>query len=1244
MKKKIGTSLAILLAFIFLSLELSALPVAQLDDISFEHISVGQGLSQSTVFCILQDRQGFMWFGTQHGLNRYDGHNFKVYDFNPKDPHSLGHNLVLSLYEDREGILWVGTWGGGLNRFDPKTEKFYRYKYKPDDPSYLSNGTVNTIFEDKSGILWIGTNNGVIKFDRESKIFTPYLDKSVTPDSQDGRRVSAIYLDESDILLIGTDDGLYKYDREKDKFILFTCEGTKDSSLPKMRTIYGDNGGALWIGSSDGLYKFKRQNERLFHSRTPSSNLNILYGKQISTFFRDSSGILWIGTQGDGLFLLDPQGEKTLHHTQTANDPGSINNNDIRAIYEDKTGVIWIGTNGGGLNKFDPRRKKFRLYRNIPGNANSLNNNDVLVIRMSRSGAVWIGTRGGGLNKFESRKNKFTHYRIPDVVTKSKRKNEIRAICEDNSGKLWVGTQGAGLYIFDPEKERFEPYIDSSIGREAYILSIFKDQDGELWIGSMEGGLTRMQQDGGESENFEDKLSHEQVFAIFEDKAGILWIGTGNGGLNKFDRENGTFVHYKPSKQDPNSISHNFITAIYEDKAGRFWIGTNGGGLNKFDREKKLFTIYTTENGLPNNVIYDILEDKTGNLWLSTNKGLSRFNPKTNSFRNYTVRDGLQDYEFNRRAACKCEGNKIYIGGVNGFNIFDPEELGGDLPAPPVVFTAFKKLDEDFELGAPIYQIKELEMSYRDSISIEFAALCFSDPEKNQYAYKLEPVNQEWIHLGNKHDIILTNLEPDDYTLRIKGSNDEGIWNEEGASIRIKVNPPFWATKWFQGLFFMTILSSVIGFAVWRIKNVEKKKEDAERQKEQLSNAYTLLKEQVDERERAEAKQRESEQLYRTLFDTSPDAIMLCDIKGKIIMPNQQTSILLGYSADEMVKKEKYIFRLLTREDREKARKNARQALRTRITRNIEFDLIAKDGTKIPADISTSLIKDDEGNPKFFLEIIRDIREHKKAEKREKQQREKMIQMDKMASLGTLVSGVAHEINNPVNVIKLNTEIFSRAWESSMPVLDEHYNKSRDFEMAGLPYLESKSRLEGLIIGSMESAKRIKEIVDELKNFSRPEESFTREIVDINKVIQSSVSLTNNMIKKATNNFSIVLPDNLPSIEGNSQKLERVFINLIQNAVQALPSNDKARGIYISTEYKKTQKKIEVKVRDEGKGIEDKDLKFIMDPFYTTKRDEGGTGLGLYISMQIIGDHGGKMDFKSTPGKGTTVIVLLPVK
>ncbi|MFC2146629.1 two-component regulator propeller domain-containing protein, partial [Acidobacteriota bacterium] len=467
-----GQSAALILLLLFSTLIFPGDISSNPDDIKFEQVSIEQGLSQGTVFCIIQDEKGFLWVGTQDGLNRYDGHTFKVYNHDPRNPESLSHDYVLTIFEDSNHILWIGTGGGGLNKFDRKTGKFSSYKKIPGISNSLSNNNVPAICEDRSNNLWIATNRGVNKFDTTGKKFTPY---------HADKRINSILRDKFGILWIGTDKGLYYYNQEIDDFAVFKCKNKnelKDSIPQNMRVIYEDKEGHLWIGTDAGLYKFIRENDRISHDMEITGKMDKLNDEQISSIFEDSSGKLWIGTQSNGLFIFDPKEKKLIACKNKKDEPDSLSKNLVISIYEDGSGLVWIGTDGGGLNKFDPKRKKFNLYRNITDKDDSLSHDDIMAICKGKDGVIWIGTMGKGFDQFNSNakenEKKFYNFKIPFKVSNNKNRHQITAICEDHNGIVWLGTKEAGLYGFNPKDKSFKHYKEH-IKENADIVCIVED-------------------------------------------------------------------------------------------------------------------------------------------------------------------------------------------------------------------------------------------------------------------------------------------------------------------------------------------------------------------------------------------------------------------------------------------------------------------------------------------------------------------------------------------------------------------------------------------------------------------------------------------------------------------------------------------------------------------------------------------------------------------------------------------------
>ncbi len=855
------------------------------NNIHFQHITINDGLSQNTVNCILQDSKGFMWFGTNDGLNRYDGYNYKVYKFDAEDVNSLSNNYIHSIIMDRSGIIWIGTYGGGLNRFDREKEQFVRYQVDPDNLNSLSNNFIYSVFEDHLGALWIGTLDGLNKLIPSEEEGTPptfihYRNDLKNPKSLSCDIVVSVYEDQSGDLWIGTwGSGLNRFDRHTEEFIHYQHNPNDPFSLSHNRiwSINEDRTGSLWIATDGGgLNRFDKQTEKFHRYQNDPDDPNSLNCDVVVTIYKNRSGCFWIGTDGGGLNYFDLKTEQFIHYENNLTDPNSLSHNVVRSIWEDKFGILWIGTLGG-LDKFDPDKVQFAHYQKEPGNSNSLSHNEIRAIYEDKENVLWIGTDGGGLNCLDRKTGQFIHYRHDPSNSCSLSDDVVLSIYKDRSDVLWLGTYMGGLNRFDQKTKRFihyqnDPDNPNSIS-DNFVRCIYEDRSGVLWIGiSTNGGLNRFNQKTQKfirylhDPNKPHSLSHNGVSTLYEDRLDRFWVGTFGGGLNRFDRKKKQFIHFKNDPNDSNSLSDNRVYSIHEDSSGVLWIGT-GGGLNRFDPEKRTFQHYKVKDGLPNDVIYGILEDDHGNLWLSTNNGLSKFNPITETFKNYNIDDGLQSNGFYLGAYYKTRKEEMVFGGINGFNIFYPDSIKDNLHAPPVVITDFQIFNKSVPIGEKedrsailkksITETKEIELSYKNKvISFEFAALHYASPDKNEYAYMMQGFEKDWNYVGNRRFASYTNLPPGDFIFWVKASNNDGIWNEEGISLRITIAPPFWKTWWFLTLGIVLLIGFTFSIYRVRVQSIQKRNRELEakvnKQTYELKNTNKTLRKEVAVRKRME--------------------------------------------------------------------------------------------------------------------------------------------------------------------------------------------------------------------------------------------------------------------------------------------------------------------------------------------------------------------------------------------------------
>jgi two-component system sensor histidine kinase ChiS len=829
--------------------------VSQGHDVRFEHLTVDQGLPSNSVWGIFQDSRGFIWFGTSDaGLCKFDGYSFTVYKHDPLDSNSIRGNNIAEIDEDRSGNLWLrsngsypmkfdratgkftwyagiqprdmredvsgalwfATFGGGLNKFDRTTGTFTRYS--------VSRDTLYSVCADPDDgrILWVGTARGLDRFDTENGTSTHYEHGS-------RNRVNTIRRDKSGMLWIGTDEGLYKFNRATGMFSHYTIDKRMSGGLGNnIGLIFEDKKGLLWVSTGDGLFRFERGTETFKkYLATTYSGYGIMI--PVRSLVEDSRGELWVGTFGGGVGRYDRAKDKFTLYINDPKDPYSLNDNLVTTIYKDKSGTLWIGTHWGGLNKLDRARKAFSHYTQEPADPKSLSQKVVTGLVEDRSGVLWVGTMCG-LNRFNRETETFTDYIHDPHNPRSLSSNAVRSVVEDSKGTIWVGTVGSGLDRLDPVENgrtdragaNFTHYTHdarnpNSLGSNS-ILSLFEDKSGQLWIGTSDQGLDRYDRDSGIFVHYKhdpkdpNSLGSSWVNAIYEDRSGTVWVGTATeNGLNKLDRATGKFTRYKWDPKNNKSLSFFSVHSIYEDSRGTLWIGTKAG-LNRFDRSTETFTHFTVRDGIASDFIGAILEDDSGYLWLKTLKGVSKFDPRTGTFRNYDASDGVNINPSWERASYKNKNGEMFIGGTNGFIRFHPDSIKDNPYVPPIVITAFKKFDKPVPLDTAISEKKALELSYQDNVfSFEFAALNYTSPEKNQYAYKLEGFDEDWVYCGTRRYASYTNLDGGAYVFKVKGSNNDGVWDEVGTSITVIVTPPFWKTWWFRTLLIVTIAVLIAG-------------------------------------------------------------------------------------------------------------------------------------------------------------------------------------------------------------------------------------------------------------------------------------------------------------------------------------------------------------------------------------------------------------------------------------------------
>jgi PAS domain S-box-containing protein len=1240
----------ILIVILLISRHFS-LPLISQDRVKFERISVAQGLSQSAVFAILQDKRGFIWLGTEDGLNRYDGYHFVEYKHDPDDPTSLSNNVVLAIYEDRSGALWIGT-EMGLNRFNRETETFIRYK-QSEIPHSLSNKNVLSIREDKEGVLWIGTiGGGLHRLDRERKQFKHYRKISGDSSSLSSDVVNTIYEDKSGVLWIGTGGGLNVFHKETGTFSCYRHEPGNPHSLSndEVTAIFEDDTEILWVGTKDGFNRFDRQKGVFKHYKDNAKNSKSISHNFIYSIIEgdeDNTNVLWIGTYGGGLNRFDRHTQGFTHWQHRADNPDSISNNYIHFIYRDKGGILWIGTDSG-LNKFDRKKEKFAHWNVEQDDSSFLINRQVWAIYKDREGLLWFGT-DEGFTQLNRATGKHIHWSHDPNNPNSLSCDRVQEIYEDRAGMLWLGTHGGGLNRFDRQKKKFTRYkndpSDTNSLSHNIVYAIFEDSAGELWIGTEEG-LDRLDRKTGYFTHWindpgnSSSLSNNVINTIYEDSSKTLWIGT-EGGLNRFDRKNGTFRHWMKEPSDPGSISDNLVIQIYEDQSGTLWIGT-AWGLNKFDRENDQFTRFNRKHGLPNERIYGILEDEHGRLWLSTNRGISRFDPSTEEFRNYDVHDGLQSNEFHGGSCYKSADGGMFFGGINGFNFFYPNKIEDNPHTPPIVITDFRILNEpaaigeDSPLKQAISEADEIVLSYRHYVfSFEFAALDFTTPGKNRYKYKMEGFDKGWIRTdAGKRFVSYTNLSPGHYIFMVRGSNNDGIWNEEGVSIDIIIKPPFWLTWWFKivlGVAFIWML--FFGYR-YRTKRLRRKLDHQKRVQDILRKSRDL----------ADFRRAEVEKLIAAI-----SALLIAvDSNGEIFQWNETAEKCFGIKGTR-TRGQLFVDVLRDYIPGDKLEEIMDRGLgegHDTPIKNFEIPIDLKDkGTRLLLS-AVNPILDRSGKKLGFLLLAEDIT------RRKEEERQRNLSQ-KLESLGQMAGNIAHEIKTPLQYIAHNGQFVCDSFRDLVKFFEMVNECLNEIENSDKKHVAEKIKqiideydireiLKEIPKASdqiVSGVSKVSNIIQSMKEYSHPGRG-VMEKADINKLLESTVVLVRNE-KNKTLEIETELYKQLPQVACYPGELNQVFMNLLINAADAIQEKGEPGFIKITTAREGGE--VIVSMSDNGCGIPDSIKDNVFNPFFTTKEVGKGTGQGLSTAYKIIIEkHKGKLYFKSSTGEGTTFYIHLP--
>ena len=1275
----------------------------------FEHLTIEDGLSQSTIHNIFQDSRGFMWFTTQDGLNRYDGLEVKTFTHEPFDDSSLGAGFSVGMDEAADGALWVGN-ANGLYRLDPLTEKFTYYRHDDKDSTSLSGDFVWAVKFDSEGKLWAATNNGLSVMDPDNPgVFQRFHHDPKDEHSLSDNRVYSVFEDSSGTIWIGTANGVSITDRQHPGS--FDHVLSEDAEHPARGMGFYDNEsygflerpeepGVLWLGTANGIVRIRadtRETERfVMHPEDKSAGGPNTTWKLAQDPVNPS--ILWVPTWGGGLGRFDVRAKRFVVYHADKDNPNSLLTDSNISVFTDRSGIVWVGSQDQGVSRFNPASVTFAYYRasDRPDGAH-LPGSSVWGIFESRDGILWAGSvdkaNNNWLTAMDRSAGTAKQYEHRSGDESSLDPGTHNAVFEDSGGRLWVGTD-MGVDLLDRSTGRVRHFRADRNDPHAIpggTRSFAEDRSGTVWFGATRG-LAKMRPDVfGKFDTYVNDPSDSTsvssgVLSIIEDLAGFLWLGT-YSGLNRFDPESGKATHYKHDPNDPTSLSARQVNVVVERRreSGVIWAGTAGGGLSRLDVRSGKFQRFTERDGLANNVIYGMLEDDLGRLWITTNHGLSRFDPETKAFKTYGVEIGLQGLEFDQFAYHKSRSGEMFIGGPNGLNAFFPNELSDNLNAPEVQLVDLKLFNKSVkETGAvkldkPLADTKEIHLDYsQKDVTFDFVAFHYANPSGNQYAYKLDGFNDDWVYVGGKRTASFTNLAPGEYTFHVKAANSDGVWNETGASIHVVVEPPFWATWWFRLLVLVGFVGLLYGGYTARVRQIEDR---ARKLEGEVEKRTAELKESNDQLEQSHTIVEAINQ------ETSFRRLLTKILEESRVIPGVEKSTALVRQSDDLfhvsassgwdVAEMEHI-RLTPKQAHQRYVEQAEEVgknifVAKNVAERVGTEEMADFGkvasflvlrVVVDGDVRAYLVFDNLTDSDAFekgdVALLERLREHIQSAfiktsiledlqatlDNLRSTQDRLIQSEKMASLGQLTAGIAHEIKNPLNFVNNFSEVtaeLANELAAEIAELKKDLPADKAAEVEGLLH---SLQMNAAKIG--EHGKRADSIVKNMLEHSKVGEG-ERASIDLNELLDEYVTLAVHGLEARNPGLEVHVERSYDEAVGQvdvvPQDIGRVFMNLLSNAFDVLKEHGANKGAPTVYVYSlRRDNHVEIRVRDNGPGIPDKVKARVFEPFFTTKPTGSGTGLGLSMSYDIVTKgHGGTLDVESAEGEGSTFTVRLPV-
>ena len=807
---------------------------SQSDYSRFDYLTPDDGLSSNRIWFIFRDSKDFLWIGTDVGLDKYDCSQVIKYRNDENLKGSISSNNTRSIYEDRNKNLWVAT-SDGLNLYDRSLDNFRVFKNNPSDTNSLNSNSINNIIEDNNGNLWVVTDGNCLnKFNPETNKFIRYRFNNKSEDLF-VRPVRMIAKDSKGYFWIADfDNGLHGFDTESGKFSKYDDQSI-DFGSNCLRSLYVDKNDKVWIVSDgSGFFSYDPVTNKFERFGSAGGGTGTNLNRILDIIPGDDNNLLLAVDQG-GINRFNKESGTFEYIMSDEKKSAGLNNNGIWCFHRDREGILWIGTSGGGINYYNPKKDNFKLYKHNSSNPKSLSDDIVLCFYEDHKGLIWIGTDGGGLNVYDPVTGDFTVYKHNESDPYSISGNIVSCITEDKNHDIWLGTWDAELNRFERKTGKFFQYSPDKNNKSSVsgstIWNLLMDHKSVIWLGVFQVGIDLFDINKGVTKRFRTNpdnpaaLSNSVIRIMFEDSEKNIWITTA-GGLNFYDKKNDSFKVY--------NFPDNDVEAFFRDSDGYLWVGSHASGIYHCNPDGTIIKRYTTDDGLAGNSIRTIVEDNSGIFWISTTNGISRFDRKTSKFRNYSKRDGLQGDEFLRQSFLKTRKGELFFGGYKGFNSFFPDSLKNNDFIPPVYISDFQIFNKPVKFGAPgdqfpthISETKEIRLTWKQSVfSFSFNAINYTFPDKNLYAYIMEGFEPEWNYTdASRRYVTYTNLDPGEYTFKVRASNNDALWNEKEVSLKVVILPPWWSTWWFRLILISLVILIFISFYLSRVRNLKNQKE-----------------------------------------------------------------------------------------------------------------------------------------------------------------------------------------------------------------------------------------------------------------------------------------------------------------------------------------------------------------------------------------------------------------------------------